>query len=101
MSKQYELVGAKTYGTVTKIFRAGITYSEEEVGEAVNDANDSGDLYFEEVGAEIKEVEHKKGVVIVGGKKKGESKKAEEPGQQAGSTDEAQGDKGDSTVVTV
>lgn len=98
MTKQYELVGAKTYGTTAKIFRAGVIYSEEEVESVVDDANDLGEPYFAEVGGEPKEPEHKKGVVIVGGKKKKDEPKKSEGG--ASGTDE-QGKSGESTVVTV
>lgn len=97
MSKQYELVGATTYGTATKIFRAGVQYSAEEVADVVDDANDAGVPYFAEVGAEEKEAGPKKGVLIVGGKKKAEGKKPE--GEDGAAGDQSKG--AGSTVVTV
>lgn len=55
MSKSvlYGLVLGITYATLDKgIFRVGVGYTAEQLGEHVEDKNDDGEKYFEEVDAE-------------------------------------------------
>lgn len=98
MAKKYNLVGATTYCTLTAVFRAGIDYSEKEVEKVVDDTNAAGDSLFAEKEVaeeavstgEVKDPSQKKGVLIVGGKKRagdagaGDGNTGGDGGQQAG-----------------
>lgn len=50
MAKKYMLVaGLMTFATLSRKFVADVVYTEEEVGEAINDADDNGYSFFAEV----------------------------------------------------
>lgn len=51
MSKLYELTGASTYATMTKVFKKGVAYTEEALGAAVSAKSEGGIPYFTEAGA--------------------------------------------------
>lgn len=51
MSKKFVLEGVKVFATLKKAYYAGVEYSEEDVGTAINEKNDAGVPYFTEVGA--------------------------------------------------
>lgn len=85
MSKKYELVIGQTYATLKKVFKAGETFTEEELGDDLNAQNDDGENYFAEAEAAPKKT------IAVGGKKQ----KAAEGGEGDG------GKSGDGSTVTV
>ncbi len=98
MSKQYALTGAKTYATLKSLFKAGETYTEDQVGKALSATTESGDPMFtevdpvEEVGlGEKTEATSKK--LVIGSKGKQSHKQAN------GESDSAEGQ--DDSTVTV
>lgn len=98
MSKQYELTGAKTYATLKSLFKAGETYTEDQVGTALGATTESGDSMFTEIDpaaeaglGEKTEAPSKK--LVIGSKGK-------QPNKQAnGESDSAEGQ--DDSTLTV
>lgn len=48
MSKTYMLTGAKTYATITRVFKAGEVYTEDQLGDAINAVTQDGRPMFSE-----------------------------------------------------
>ena len=49
----YALVIGLTYATLDKgVFKAGVGYTADQLGDHLDDTNEEGDAYFEEVGEE-------------------------------------------------
>lgn len=49
MQKLYILVLCATYATLTQQFKAGVTYTEDEVAKVKDAQNEEGESYFAEV----------------------------------------------------
>lgn len=98
MSKQYALTGAKTYATLKSLFKAGETYTEDQVGTALSATTESGDLMFTEVdpAAEaglVEKAEATSKKLVIGSKGKQPTKQAN------GESDSAEGQ--DDSTLTV
>ena len=101
MSKVFVLVLGLTYATVNSVFRAGETYTAEQVASVKDDTDDAGTPYFNEVDLEedaAAPTPNTRRTIAVGRS----GKKSASP-QQETSAEESQAETtgGDDTVLTV